>query len=63
MILAIDVYYIENQAKTVGILFQHWTNTKPDIHTVITDYQNNIAPYQSGQFYRRELAMHHSTIS
>jgi deoxyribonuclease V len=28
MILAIDVYYIENQAKTVGILFQHWTDTK-----------------------------------
>ncbi|WP_239352002.1 hypothetical protein [Snodgrassella communis] len=22
---------------------------------MITDYQNNIAPYQSGQFYRREL--------
>ncbi|WP_218965899.1 MULTISPECIES: hypothetical protein [Snodgrassella] len=22
---------------------------------MITDYQNNIAPYQSGQFYRQEL--------
>jgi deoxyribonuclease V len=55
MILAIDVYYIENQAKTVGILFQHWTDTKSDINTIITDYRNNIAPYQSGQFYQREL--------
>lgn len=55
MILAIDIYYIENHAKTVGILFRHWTDTKLEIDTVITDYQNNIVPYQSGQFYRREL--------
>lgn len=55
MILAIDVYYMENQAKTVGILFEHWTDTTSDINAVITDYQDNVAPYQSGQFYRREL--------
>lgn len=55
MILAIDVYYIENRAKTVGILFKYWTDTKSDINAVISDYQDNIEPYQSGQFYRREL--------
>lgn len=53
--MAIDGYDIENQAKTVGILFRHGTDTKSNSDTVITDYQNNIAPYQSGQFYRREL--------
>ncbi|MCO6526395.1 hypothetical protein [Snodgrassella sp.] len=53
--MAIDGYDIENQAKTVGILFRHGTDTKSNSDTVITDYQNNIALYQSGQFYRREL--------
>lgn len=53
--MAIDGYDIENRAKTVGILFRHRTDTKSNSDTVITDYQNNIAPYQSGQFYRREL--------
>ncbi len=55
MILAIDVYYINNQAKSVGILFNHWTDNKSDIKKIIIDYQNNVAPYQSGQFYQREL--------
>lgn len=55
MILAIDVYYINNQAKSVGILFNHWTDNKSDIEKIIIDYQNNVAPYQSGQFYQREL--------
>lgn len=55
MILAIDVYYIDNRAKSVGILFHHWTDSTSAIEQVITDYQDNVAPYQSGQFYQREL--------
>lgn len=55
MILAIDVYYIENRAKTVGILFEDWTVAKANINAIVTDYQENVAPYQSGQFYQREL--------
>lgn len=55
MIVAIDVYYIEDRAKTVGILFENWTDSKSDIKALVTDYQDNVAPYQSGQFYQREL--------
>ncbi|MWN05252.1 endonuclease V [Gilliamella sp. Pas-s95] len=55
MILAIDVYYIDNCAKAVGVLFHHWTDSTSAIEQVITDYQDNVAPYQSGQFYQREL--------
>lgn len=55
MILAINVYHMENQAKTVGILSEHWSDTKSTIIAVITDYQDNVVPYQSGQFYCREL--------
>lgn len=55
MILAIDVYYIDNRAKSVGVLFHHWTDLTSVIEQVITDYQDNVEPYQSGQFYQREL--------
>ncbi|OCG09080.1 hypothetical protein A9G13_03225 [Gilliamella sp. wkB178] len=55
MYLAIDVYYMQDRAKTVGILFEHWSASKAEITGIITDYQDNVAPYQSGQFYQREL--------
>jgi deoxyinosine 3'endonuclease (endonuclease V) len=55
MLLAIDVYYIDNRAKSVGVLFHHWTDLTSVIEQVITDYQDNVEPYQSGQFYQREL--------
>ena len=55
MILAIDVYYLDDKAKTVGILFEQFTDSIKEIKSVITDYQSNVAPYQSGQFYQREL--------
>lgn len=63
MIVAIDVYYIENRAKTVGILFEHWSDSTSDIKTLVTDYQDNVAPYQSGQFYQRELPCIMSLLS
>jgi deoxyribonuclease V len=55
MILAIDVYYINDRAKSVGVLFNHWTDSKNSVESLIIDYQDNVAPYQSGQFYQREL--------
>lgn len=53
MILAIDVYYIENRAKAVGILFNSWGSCNVD--AVINCYLDNVEPYQSGAFYKREL--------
>lgn len=53
MILAIDVYYIEDKAKSVGILFNSWQDEAVD--KIVVDYRENIAPYQSGEFYLREL--------
>ena len=55
MILAIDVYYLDDKAKTVGILFEQFTDSIKEIKSVITDYQSNVAPYQSGQFYQLDL--------
>lgn len=53
MILAIDVYYIDDKAKSVGILFDTWLSETPE--AIVTDYLEHIAPYQSGAFYLREL--------
>lgn len=53
MILAIDVYYIDDKAKTVGILFNSWQ--AENVIEIINDYRDHIAPYQSGEFYLREL--------
>lgn len=55
MILAIDVYYIDDKAKSVGIIFEQWDDSISAIKALIIDYQDNINPYQSGQFFQREL--------
>lgn len=52
MILAIDVHYKEKYAKAVAILF-HWEDEKPK--EIITTIINEVAEYESGQFYKREL--------
>ena len=52
MILAIDVYYFEDKAKTVGVLFE-WDDAEP--REIITSYSNTIDEYIPGEFYRREL--------
>ncbi len=53
MILAIDVYYYNEKAKSVGVIFQHWTDALPiDIKT---SYTHNILAYEPGNFYKREL--------
>ncbi len=53
MILCLDVDYKTNKAQTAGILFSNWTD-----ETGVSDLKvvtSPIAPYESGQFYKREL--------
>ncbi|MEO3406500.1 endonuclease V [Mucilaginibacter sp. CAU 1740] len=52
MLLAIDVYYMEDRAKAVGVLF-NWPNEQPV--QIVTEYFTGIEEYISGEFYRREL--------
>jgi deoxyribonuclease V len=52
MILAIDVHYKETYAKAVGVLFQ-WEDEIP--RKIITTIVKEVAEYESGQFYKREL--------
>lgn len=53
MLLAIDAYYIENSAKTVGVLFENWQDSLPS--QIVIAYKHDVEPYQAGQFYQREL--------
>ncbi|WLS93194.1 hypothetical protein [Gilliamella apis] len=43
MILVIDFYYLDDKAKTVGILFEQFADRIKEIKSVITDYQSNVA--------------------
>ncbi|PCJ67185.1 MAG: endonuclease V [Bacteroidetes bacterium] len=52
MNLAIDIYYKENQATCIGVLFE-WDDKEP--RKVIKAYLKDVAEYVSGQFYKREL--------
>lgn len=52
MILAIDVHYKETYAKAVGVWFD-WDDEKP--REIITTIIDEVAEYESGQFYKREL--------
>lgn len=52
MNLAIDVYYRENDAKAVGILFE-WDGELP-IKSLV-EYIQPIEEYEPGKFYKREL--------
>ncbi len=53
MILAIDVYYTEKGAKTVGVGFENWGDQSP--MATFIDHNSEIAEYESGEFYKREL--------
>nr|WP_321233924.1 endonuclease V [uncultured Psychroserpens sp.] len=61
MYLAIDVHYKTNYAKSVGLIFL----SKADevAHEVFVDIINEVASYQPGQFYKRELPCLLKTIS
>ena len=53
MILAVDVHYSENHATVAGVVFETWTDETPDMELACS--VKNIADYQPGQFYKREL--------
>jgi deoxyribonuclease V len=53
MILAIDVYYYDDRAKTVGVLFNEWKDET--CAQIVTAYTDKVATYESGNFYKREL--------
>ncbi|MEK8129005.1 endonuclease V [Paenibacillus filicis] len=53
MIIAVDVYYEEKKAKSVGVIFHNWEDSKP--LEVITCDTENPHEYEPGFFYKREL--------
>ncbi len=52
MILAIDVYYKENEAKVIAVLFNAEDETP---QRVVVNQVMGIESYVSGKFYKREL--------
>ncbi len=53
MIAAFDSYYFNDKVKTVCVLFPEWEDEEKA--TVYSKILDQAAPYESGQFYRREL--------
>lgn len=53
MILATDVHYFDSTAIVAGVLFDVWDAKAPERE--LTCQVENIAPYESGNFYKREL--------
>lgn len=51
-ILATDTHYFEDKAQCVAVVFD-WSDTLPK--TVYKTTIEHIAPYEPGQFYKREL--------
>lgn len=52
MLLAIDVYYKENLARTIGFLFD-WEDESPQ--NILIELLEGIEEYIPGEFYKREL--------
>jgi deoxyribonuclease V len=53
MIIVMDVQYTENTALAAGVIFENWQSNSP-LRT-ITQSIENIAPYEAGSFFKREL--------
>lgn len=53
MILAVDVDYRATGATVAGVLFHAWSDTQASQEITVNVAQ--VAPYISGQFYKREL--------
>jgi deoxyribonuclease V len=53
MIIAIDVHYRTEIAKIVAIQFENWTNE--NAQQIFIDMKTDIAEYEPGAFYKREL--------
>lgn len=67
MILATDVHYTNSIAMVAGVLFRQWDAESPEHE--YTCKVEGIAPYESGNFYKRELPCllallnkHHLTV-
>lgn len=52
MVLAVDVNYKTNYAKSVGVLF-NWRDSKPN--QIISQNIDSVKEYIPGEFYKREL--------
>jgi deoxyribonuclease V len=53
MIACLDVYYSQDKAHAAAVVFADWSDA-----TWLAEYDATVAelaPYQPGQFYRREL--------
>lgn len=55
MILATDTHYTDTVAHTAGVLFQEWTDESPTATHVVESTE--IANYEPGSFYKRELPL------
>lgn len=53
MILAVDVQYLDDSAFVAGIMFDAWEAETPQYE--YSSCIGNIAPYEPGSFYKREL--------
>ena len=53
MYLALDVHYKTNYAKSVGLTFSSMEDQVPQ--STIIETLHEVAPYQPGEFYKREL--------
>ena len=53
MIVCLDVHYRDPGALAAGLWFQLWTDSTSSAQVVL--HIERVEPYQSGQFYRREL--------
>lgn len=53
MILAVDVTYTASGAGVAGVLFERWDDAKP-VRQIVVEVQE-VAEYEPGQFYKREL--------
>lgn len=52
--IAIDTYYYSNtEAKTVGVIFENWEDSKP--LEIVEAWSHEFGPYIPGEFYKREL--------
>lgn len=59
-ILAIDVDYREDHAIASGVLFQNWQSSECAVINVRVD---EVAPYEPGQFWKRELPCIHKLLN
>ena len=51
--LVVDAYYAGNKAKVVGVLFENFSDENP--LKIISKVVDGVAPYESGNFYKRGL--------